>query len=82
MDKSDWNHEHYFFKEIFKMTKKQITIIRTHYPYLTDSEKEYLKKSDLELKRRNMAREDRVKEIFEGIGIKVDLKTLSFTKLE
>ena len=63
-------------------SKKQTPIIRTTFPYLTDDEKEYLKNYEKELKKRNMTREDRVKEIFSDIGIEVDLKTMSFTEIK
>ena len=64
------------------MTSKQIPIIRTAYPYMTDEEKEYIKNYRKELKEKNMTHEDSVKEIFEKIGIKTDLKNLNFRKIE
>lgn len=64
------------------MSSKQTPIIRTAYPYMTDEEKEYIKNYEKELKEKNMTHEDSVKEIFEKIGIKADLKNLNFTKIE
>ena len=64
------------------MSSKQTPIIRTAYPYRTDEEKEYIKNYERELEEKNMTHEDSVKEIFEKIGIKADLKNMIFTKIE
>ena len=67
---------------MFNMSSKQTPIIRTAYPYRTDEEKEYIKNYEKELKEKNMTHEDSVREIFEKIGIKADLKNMIFTKIE
>ena len=67
---------------MFNMSSKQTPIIRTAYPYRTDEEKEYIKNYERKLEEKNMTHEDSVKEIFEKIGIKSDLKNLNFTKIE
>lgn len=59
-----------------------IKLERTSYTYDDECSKKRLDLIQKRLDKENKTSDEKVKEIFEKIGIKVDLKNFNFTKIE
>lgn len=56
-------------------SNKTIKILRTEFPHLTDDEKIFLKNYQKELNENNISVDDSVREIFNRLGVDIDLES-------
>ena len=57
-------------------SNKSIKILRTEFPHLTDDEKIFLKNYRKELKENNIGVDEGIREIFNRLGVDIDLDSM------